>query len=473
MRPLRIALACFLTLGSVVNGVGFQSPSEPVAAPAGVITGTVTDGSGKPVVGARVRAAARFKRWIGPYYEIAVGPTDDTDDRGRFRLHSLPRGQYVVAVSPQGATVPTPRDSAGYRRTYHPGVHSLDAATAVAVEPGREPDVSIRFAPVPLFSITGAATRSDGLPAAGFNVSLRGIPATIGYTGVPAGFMTALVGGATTALDGSFSLAAVPPGPYTLMVTNGHTRRGQPLEINEVRVDVSAPVTGLKVMTASGSVVSGRLEWAGTGPSPWPGAKVSSRIRATGIGRESDFGAIDTNTHADGTFTFTNLYGLRRIHSMSLPLAWAIQSVESPKGTIAGQNVNITPGTDITDLRIIVTNRTATVIATLVDEADKPLSASLVLMPRDETNLDPLGWGFRVTESAGSTDGVPHHTMWGVLPGPYLMIGIDVRAHLLSADADLMQRARAAATPIDIIPGVTQRRMQIVRLGQFVRQPLK
>jgi hypothetical protein len=78
-----------------------------------------------------------------------------------------------------------------------------------------------------------------------------------------------------------------------------------------------------------------------------------------------------------------------------------------------------------------------------------------------------------VTESAGSNDGVPYHTMWSVLPGSYLMIGIDVGAHLLSADADLMQRARAAATPIDITPGAIQRRMQIVRLRQFVRQPVK
>ena len=101
---------------------------------------------------------------------------------------------------------------------------------------------------------------------------------------------------------------------------------------------------------------------------------------------------------------------------MNSSSAWAIQSVEAPKAAMAGQNLNITPGTDITDVRVTFTNRTATVIATLVDETDTPLSASLVLMPRDETNLDPLGWGFRVQESTGSTNGVPHHTMWGVLP---------------------------------------------------------
>ena len=186
----------------------------------------------------------------------------------------------------------TPRDSAGHRRTYHPGVLSLDAATPVDVEPGREADVSIRFAPVPLFSITGTATTSAGLPAARFNVWLRGIPATIGYTGIPAGFMTAQIAGATTGLDGSFSLAAVPPGPYTLMVTNGHTpaRRGQPLEINEVRVDVSAPVTGLKVRQRLDPLC--RAGWNGRGqdlrPGPAQKVAIASGRPGSDVGRTSE-----------------------------------------------------------------------------------------------------------------------------------------------------------------------------------------
>lgn len=468
MQPLRFLLVCGLTLGSLVSGVAFQS----APAPTGVITGLVTDAEGKPVVGARVQAAARFKRWVGAYYEIAVGPTDDTDDRGRFRLHSLPPGQYVVAVSPQGTAVPTPRNSPAHRRTYHPDVQSLDAATPINVEPGVDADVSIRFASVPLFSIAGSAMTSARQPAARFNVSLLGMPATIGYTGTPAGFMTATIARTTVAQDGSFSLPSVPRGSYTLIVTSGHAPLALPFEISEVGVDVSAAVTGLTVTTAPGSVVSGRLEWAGRGPSPWPG-KSRYLIRATGIGRGSDFGRIDTQTEVDGTFTFTNLYGLRRIHWLNQSSAWAIQSVEAPAQAMAGQNLNVTPGTDVTGVRVVFTNRTATVIATLVDETGTPFSGSLVLMPRDETNLDPLGWGFRVTEGSGSINGVPHHTMWGVLPGSYLMIGIDIRAHLLSADADLMQRARAAATPIEIAPGVVQRRLPIVRLRQFVRQPLK
>ena len=58
----------------------------------------------------------------------------------------------------------------------------------------------------------------------------------------------------------------------------------------------------------------------------------------------------------------------------------------------------ITPGVDITDLRVVLTNRTTTMMATLADDNDKPFAkGSLLLMPTDPAVLDPLGWGFRAT----------------------------------------------------------------------------
>jgi hypothetical protein len=70
-----------------------QSAQSPAPPSTGVITGTVLDGSGQPVVGMRVQAIGRLKKWSGPYYEVSIGRPDETDDRGRFRLHSLPSGR--------------------------------------------------------------------------------------------------------------------------------------------------------------------------------------------------------------------------------------------------------------------------------------------------------------------------------------------------------------------------------------------
>ena len=122
-----------------------QSPiAQPATTPAGAITGTVVDESGKPVVGARVQAVGRKKKWVGGYYEIPTGPPDESDDRGQFRLHSLPPGQYVVAVFLASQPPATDhREANEYVRTYNPRTTSLAEAEPIAVEPGKEHAVSV------------------------------------------------------------------------------------------------------------------------------------------------------------------------------------------------------------------------------------------------------------------------------------------------------------------------------------------
>jgi hypothetical protein len=171
--------------------------------------------------------------------------------------------------------------------------------------------------------------------------------------------MTTMVATARAAQDSAFSRSRVPAGAYTLTVTNGHTRRGRPLEIAEIPVEVTnTSSTSVKVTTARGATVSGRLEWAGRGPAPWPRNATLGRIRATVVGREFDFASLDTEVQPHGTFRFTDLYGLRRIQSMGLVFDWAIQSVHGPKEVLVGPNLNITPGADVTDVRVVVTDRT-------------------------------------------------------------------------------------------------------------------
>jgi Carboxypeptidase regulatory-like domain len=111
----------YLTLFCLLVVAEPQGPiPQPATTPAGAIIGTVTDESGKPVVGARVQAVGRKKKWAGGYYEIPTGPPDDSDDRGQFRLHSLPPGQYVVAVFlPSQPPATDYREANEYVRTYN------------------------------------------------------------------------------------------------------------------------------------------------------------------------------------------------------------------------------------------------------------------------------------------------------------------------------------------------------------------
>jgi hypothetical protein len=117
-----------LTAAPTIGVRAVQTPSTPT----GVLTGIVADASGTRIVGARVQAVGRAKKWIGPYYEIPTGNPDETDDRGQFRLHSLPPGRYVVAVSAQ-SKVPA-QASIGYMRTYNPATTSLAEAQPIVVQ---------------------------------------------------------------------------------------------------------------------------------------------------------------------------------------------------------------------------------------------------------------------------------------------------------------------------------------------------
>jgi hypothetical protein len=263
---------------------------------------------------------------------------------------------------------------------------------------------------------------------------------------------------------------------YTLTVTNGSTQNGAgfnqngaPLEVAEVPIQVrNTSISDVKVDTARGARVSGRLEWAGAGPVPWPRDSIA-RITARPVEREVDYGSVETEIRADGTFEFTNLYGLRRIAPMRLPSNWMVKSVEGPPGAMTGPNVDGKPGRTITDIRIIISDRRGRLLATVSDEDDKPYSGWVLLLPRSGPDpLDVTG-GKRITYVERD---VGYYRWDSVVPGSsYLAVAIDVEPSRVDGQEDLMERARAAAVPIEIGEGETTMRLRLVRLRPFVVGP--
>ena len=208
MDAWRLCHVCICGLSLVAAAP--LSAQVPNAATSGVITGIVTDLSGQPLVWAEVSAGRRLKRWNGPWFEMARAGEDQTDDRGQFRLHSLPPGEYVVAVSAR--TKPTPADAMRYFRTYYPGTTSLSDAQTVTVRAGVEAPISIRLIPVPVTSVSGVAVTASGAPAAAnFEVSLQGVPTLVGDAG-DGRLFSPTTASTRVAKDGSFSLAGIPEG---------------------------------------------------------------------------------------------------------------------------------------------------------------------------------------------------------------------------------------------------------------------
>ena len=150
-----------------------------------------------------------------------------------------------------------------------------------------------------------------------------------------------------------------------------------------------------------------------------------------------------------------------------------VSAVQAPAAITAGRYVlDFTPGTVVEDIKVVMTRRVSRFVATVVDETEKPLtSGSLILLPPrpdpgEEVGTQPgsTGMGFL----ANPTGDRGEYAIEDVLPGAYLAIAIDIPPYLLNLDSDLMERARAAAIPIDLAPGELRRPLRVVPLRRFV-----
>ena len=182
----------------------------------GVITGTVTDEAGEPVVNLLVRAFSRTlangKRVFSPR-----GGSVSTDDRGAYRFANLPPGEYIVVASPpsvsakisvfsemartggrgvgelgallssggiaglqmgdtlfglgRGSAIPPPPVAGRlqvYPPTFHPSAYVVAQAATITLAAGDErAGVDVQLQPVSTARVSGTVTSPSGTPAGG------------------------------------------------------------------------------------------------------------------------------------------------------------------------------------------------------------------------------------------------------------------------------------------------------------------
>jgi hypothetical protein len=104
----------------------------------GVITGRVSDSTGRPVVEESVTVTIIDEG--GRHCSFDQGQYAQTDDRGVYRIFGVPEGRYIASVgqSPSQWSSSAVRGNAYYPLTFHPGVADASKAAVIELAAGAE-----------------------------------------------------------------------------------------------------------------------------------------------------------------------------------------------------------------------------------------------------------------------------------------------------------------------------------------------
>ena len=217
----------------------------------GVITGTVKNSNGDPLIALLVRAI-RVRDAEGKPILFPLSLRDRfTDDRGVYRAYALPPGTYVVAAggsSRFGANPVTPFEVDV--PLYAPS-STRDAAVEVVINNGEEMTVDIQYRSEPGHIVSGIVTgaaKPTGTSSYAASVSLldRRTRAEIG-------------GGAISNNNFVFSIYGVPDGEYEIHASQGGPS-GETLISPPSQVKVQGnDVTGISLAVAPMGSIDGRV----------------------------------------------------------------------------------------------------------------------------------------------------------------------------------------------------------------------
>jgi uncharacterized protein (DUF2141 family) len=380
-RALRSGIPIELGDGRAVTNIDLRLPRG------GVITGRIRDEDDEPLARATVRVM-RFQYQRGERRLVPAG-SDQTDDRGEYRVFGLPPGEFVVTAvagtferfartSAGDALVPEADEPLNYAPTYYPGVTSVAEASRVAVGAGQEQTgIDFSLLLVPTARVRGVVSAPAGGPAVRARVLL--IPDEAGGALRGPGYRAA------TDTDLTFTIESVPPGRYVAVANAGGGREVSPLFAGQSITVSGSDIDGLVLTLTSGATMSGIVRFEGVG------RPVDSTENA-GVGLvpfdQSFGGAGNTSVNADGTFRLANIPPGRHALRVRAPKGWTVKSA-----TLDGRDVNeeifdVKGAQTISGVEIVLSDRAAGISGMVKADGD-PAGTTVILFPVDSARWVP------------------------------------------------------------------------------------
>lgn len=472
-----------------------------------VITGTVTDEYGRPMVRASV-TAFRYIFQGGTRTPIPAGPIAMSDDRGVFRIYGLAPGQYLVGTSPRGATGPpggelrqttdaeiqralAERGRSGrampdarqdersttvaYASVFYPGTTAVSQGSLITVAAGEERSgIDFQASLVPTSRIEGTVVLPDGGVAAASSVNLVSSDATPGF-----GFESFRTG--RTSGEGRFLFSGLPSGRYTIISRAASPRdppapatppAGRPAQPTTPSLWAMADivldgqnVSGLTLTLQPGFTISGRLDFKGTLAPP-----DVSRLRiqlipaaAQSLGQVS-LGVSPAVVNADGSFSFAGVTPGQYRATAAIPNArpdqpgWVLMSA-----VFNGRDALDTPlelRQSVNDALLTFSDRPAELSGSLQDPAGRPAPDYYVIVfSSDRTYWTPQSR--RVRAMRPSAEG--RFTVRNLPAGDYLIAAVTDIEDGEWGDPGVLQQLSTVSMKLTLADG--EKKSQDIQVG--------
>ncbi len=390
--------------------------------PGAVITGTIVDSNGDPVPRLTVQAVRALG--CGERRRPQRHFFGFTDDRGMYRIHSLPAGTYAVAVA-SGSERVTPsyqrwNEPMVYPVTYFPGSTNAAAATAFELFAGQEYRADLVVRAAPAARIRGTVVDAKSLKASVVTLTVPGL-----FGGEIAPIRRASV------YSESFSMQDVPAGRCTLYLWNSE---GRP--IGRRAIDVVAPETtvslGEPLLPELSAAVSFREEQPTTG--------IPVVLRLTHQSRNAyTTGMVIRDDKPSVIPVFPGRYDIQ----VQGRRQYAVVSFEATGATRAADGTLEIPETGKVELRVVASAAATQIDGRLCRDGKPQAGVTALLVPRE--NWRNTGQ-YRLDQS--DSDG--SFSWYGVLPGKYLMFAFDEGEPYDYLDPALIQPLMADAQPLTV-----------------------
>ncbi|HEY3091993.1 MAG TPA: carboxypeptidase-like regulatory domain-containing protein [Vicinamibacterales bacterium] len=462
-RPFEAGSPIEIADGQLMERADFALPKGAA------ITGRIFDEYGDAVANARVQVL-RYQTVQGQRRLNPAGGGDQTDDTGSYRIYGLAPGDYYISATLRAGNGPfiddNNSDTTSYASTYYPGTGAVAEAQRITLGIGQEqPNVNFALQPVRTVKITGTALNSMGTALTNGMVTLMPAEGIGGPGGGPAFFNFG--GNGRVRPDGSFSIANVSPGNYTLMAVAGPgggrgggfaLRIGGPGGFDEIEMATvplsvgNEDLTGLTIVTGKGASLSGNVVAAEGSVAKLSTNQIQIMAQpANGQFLPGPLGNRPTRVEADGTFVLSGLNGQRFIRVNGLPQEWTLKAVMLNGTDVTDSALDFRGNTESSGLQIIVSDKVSDLngkVATAKGEITRDYT--VVVFPDD-----PAKWTFpsRFVKTARA-DQQGQFRIRALPPDDrYLAVAVDYLEDGEGADPQFLEQIKGRATQFTLADG--------------------